>query len=225
MEGTTLTREEFIQNNMGLVYSCAGRFRGRGMEYEDLVSAGSIGLVKAVDGFDAGRGVCFSTYAVPVILGEMKKLFRDGGSVKVSRSLKELGIKVTALREKMVKQTGEEPTLSQLSARLGASPQQIALAIRATQPALSLTPAGEEGGDKELDIPVESHEEALAEHLSLHRELADLPPQDRTLIFLRFYKGLTQSRTAEILGTTQVQISRRERRILQTLRAKLLEEG
>lgn len=224
MNGTALSREEFIQNNMGLVYSCAGRFRGRGMEYEDLVSAGSIGLVKAADGFDPDRGVCFSTYAVPVILGEMKKLFRDGGSVKVSRSLKELGIKVTALREKLVKQTGEEPTVSQLADRLGVSPQQIALAIRATQPALSLTPAGEEG-DRELDIPVESHEESLAEHLSLHRELAGLPPQDQTLILLRFYKGLTQSRTAEILGTTQVQISRRERKILQNLRGKLLSDG
>lgn len=224
MEGTTITREEFIENNMGLVYSCAGRFRGRGMEYEDLVSAGSIGLVKAVDGFDRERGVCFSTYAVPVILGEMKKLFRDGGTVKVSRSLKELGIKVTALRERMLKQTGDEPTVSQLAEKLGVSTQQVALAIRATQPALSLTPAPEEG-DRELDIPVESHEEALAEHLSLHRELAGLPPADQTLIILRFYKGLTQSRTAEILGTTQVQVSRRERRILQTLRSRLVNDS
>ena len=95
---TTLPRTEFIQKNLGLVHSCAGRFTGRGIEYEELYSAGCLGLVKACDGFDPDRGVCFSTYAVPVILGEIKKLFRDGGTVKVSRSIKELGLKVTAER-------------------------------------------------------------------------------------------------------------------------------
>ena len=104
-------REEFIQNNLGLVHACAGRFRGRGIEYDDLYSAGCMGLVKAYDGFDEGRGVQFSTYAVPVILGEIKKLFRDGGTVKVSRSLKELGLKVNALRETAVKNTGAEQVL------------------------------------------------------------------------------------------------------------------
>lgn len=100
---TTLPRTEFIQKNLGLVHSCAGRFTGRGIEYEELYSAGCLGLVKACDGFDPDRGVCFSTYAVPVILGEIKKLFRDGGTVKVSRSIKELGLKVTAERERLMK--------------------------------------------------------------------------------------------------------------------------
>ena len=108
-------REEFIQNNLGLVHACAGRFRGRGIEYDDLYSAGCMGLVKAYDGFDEGRGVQFSTYAVPVILGEIKKLFRDGGTVKVSRSLKELGLKVNTLRETIIKNTGAEPTVGQLA--------------------------------------------------------------------------------------------------------------
>lgn len=103
---TTLPRTEFIQKNLGLVHSCAGRFTGRGIEYEELYSAGCLGLVKACDGFDPDRGVCFSTYAVPVILGEIKKLFRDGGTVKVSRSIKELGLKVTAERERLMKLTG-----------------------------------------------------------------------------------------------------------------------
>ena len=102
-------RDEFIQNNLGLVHACAGRFRGRGIEYDDLYSAGCVGLLKAYDAFDTGRGVCFSTYAVPVILGEIKKLFRDGGTVKVSRSVKELGLKLTAAREKLLKQNGCEP--------------------------------------------------------------------------------------------------------------------
>ncbi|MEG2393996.1 MAG: sigma-70 family RNA polymerase sigma factor, partial [Ruthenibacterium sp.] len=103
-------RAEFIENNLGLVHACAGRFKGRGMEYDDLFAAGCMGIVKAYDGFDETRGLCFSTYAVPVILGEIKKLFRDGGSVKVSRSVKELGLKVTATRERWLKMKGQEPT-------------------------------------------------------------------------------------------------------------------
>ncbi|MBQ7859733.1 MAG: sigma-70 family RNA polymerase sigma factor, partial [Faecalibacterium sp.] len=133
-------RDEFIQNNLGLVHACAGRFRGRGIEYDDLYSAGCMGLIKAYDGFDTSRGVCFSTYAVPVILGEIKKLFRDGGTVKVSRSLKELGLKVTAARERIAKQTGQEPGVAQLAELLGESPETVALAIRASMPAVSLTP-------------------------------------------------------------------------------------
>ena len=118
MTATAQQRAEFIEKNLGLVHACAGRFRGRGIEYEDLYGAGCVGLVKACDGFDESRGLCFSTYAVPVILGEIKKLFRDGGSVKVSRGLKELGMKVAAVREKLLKQTGQEPTVMQIAARL-----------------------------------------------------------------------------------------------------------
>ena len=216
-------REEFIQSNLGLAHACAGRFRGRGIEYDDLYAAGCMGLVKAYDGFDEGRGVCFSTYAVPVILGEIKKLFRDGGTVKVSRSVKELGLKVSAAREQMLKLTGVEPTVAQLAERLGVKPEQVAFAIQANQPALSLTPSGEEDGSRELDIPVDSPEEELADRISLAEVLARLPEADRALIGFRFYKGWTQSRTAEALGTTQVQISRRERRILKQLRGLLLE--
>ena len=135
-------RSAFIEQNLGLVHACAGRFRGRGIEYDDLYSAGCMGLVKATDGFDEGRGVCFSTYAVPVILGEIKKLFREGGTVKVSRSLKELGLRVNAAREHHRKLCGTEPTLSQLAEELGESVENITLAIQAAQPALSLTPEG-----------------------------------------------------------------------------------
>ena len=114
-------REAFITQNLGLVHACAGRFRGRGMEYDDLYSAGCVGLIKAYDNFDESRGVCFSTYAVPVILGEIKKLFRDGGTVKVSRSLKELGMRVQAAREHTMKLCGTEPTLQQLAEQLDLS--------------------------------------------------------------------------------------------------------
>ncbi len=217
-------REEFIENNLGLAHSCAGRFRGRGIEYDDLYAAGCMGLIKAYDGFDEERGVCFSTYAVPVILGEIKKLFRDGGTVKVSRSVKELGLKVNALRERTIKQTGAEPTVAQLAQWLEVRPEQVAMAIRANQPALSLTPAGDDEGAGEWDIPVESPEEEVADRVGLEEVLSCLAEKDRKLIQLRFYAGKTQSETAKALGTTQVQISRRERKILKELRAQLLQE-
>ena len=216
-------REEFIQNNLGLVHACAGRFRGRGIEYDDLYSAGCMGLVKAYDGFDEGRGVQFSTYAVPVILGEIKELFRDGGTVKVSRSLKELGLKVNAARESILKNTGAEPTVAQLAQAVGERPEQVALAIRAGQPAISLTPAADTDDARQLDIPVDSPEEDLADRIGLEEVLSGLPPRDRTLIYLRFFSGKTQSETARVLGTTQVQISRRERKILKEMRELLLQ--
>ena len=217
-------RDAFIEQNLGLVHACAGRFRGRGIEYDDLYSAGCMGLVKACDNFDESRGVCFSTYAVPVILGEIKKLFRDSGTVKVSRSLKESGMRVQAAREHHMKVCGTEPTLSQLAEELNEPAENITLAIQAAQPAMSLTPENTEDGDRQLDIPVDSPEEALAERISLEEVLRALPEQDQQLIRLRFYGNKTQSETAKVLHTTQVQISRRERRILSLLRHRLLED-
>ena len=217
-------RSAFIEQNLGLVHYCAGRFRGRGLEYDDLYSAGCMGLIKAYDGFDETRGVCFSTYAVPVILGEIKKLFRDGGTVKVSRSLKELSLRINAAREHHRKLCGTEPTLSQLSEELGESVENITLAIQAAQPALSLTPENREDDDHQMDIPVESPEEELTDKIGLAEVLESLPEQDRLLIKLRFYANRTQSETAKLLHTTQVQISRRERKILKLMRIRLLEE-
>lgn len=221
---TELPRAEFIQRNLGLVHSCAGRFTGRGIEYEELYSAGCLGLVKACDGFDPQRGVCFSTYAVPVILGEIKKLFRDGGTVKVSRSVKELGLKVTAERERILKRTGNEPGVAQLAEALGVTPEQVAVSIQAAMPVVSLTPADSEDGNREWDIPVDSPEEALAERIGLDEVMSRLAPQDRLLIRLRFFSGKTQSETATVLHTTQVQISRRERKILKWMRQELTGE-
>lgn len=216
-------REEFIQNNLGLVHACAGRFRGRGIEYDDLYSAGCMGLVKAYDAFDTTRGVCFSTYAVPVILGEIKKLFRDGGTVKVSRSVKELGLKVGAARERLLKQNGAEPTISQLADQVGATSEQVANALCACMPAISLTADDGEEGTRTLEIPVDSPEEEIADLLSLREVLRTLQPEEQKLIYLRFFQNKTQSETAKVLGTTQVQISRRERKILAKLRQQLLE--
>ena len=216
-------RSAFIEKNLGLVHSCAGRFRGRGIEYDDLYSAGCMGLIKACDGFDENRGVCFSTYAVPVILGEIKKLFRDGGTVKVSRSIKELGLRINAVREHHMKLFGTEMTVGQLAQELNESPEAVALAIRASMPAMSLTPENDDGEDRQMDIPVDSPEEELADRISLEEVLAALPEEDQQLIRLRFYGGRTQSDTAKLMHTTQVQISRRERKILKLMREKLLD--
>ena len=180
---------------------------------------------KGVDAsFDESRGVCFSTYAVPVILGEIKKLFRDGGTVKVSRSLKELSLRINAAREHHCKLCGVEPTLSQLAEELGESVENITLAIQAAQPAVSLTPENREESDRQMDIPVESPEEELADKIGLAEVLKGLPEEDRRIIQLRFYGGKTQSDTAKLLHTTQVQISRRERKILKVMRDRLLDE-
>ena len=222
MPVTTMERGEFIESNLGLVHACAGRFRGRGIEYEELYASGCVGLVKACDGFDEKRGLCFSTYAVPVILGEIKKLFRDGGAVKVSRSVKELSLKVSAARETYIKKEGAEPTLSQLADLLGVSPEQVANAVTASQPTISLTPASDDDSPRELDIREESCEEQITDLVSLRDTLAHLAPDERKLIYLRFFKNKTQSETAKVLGVTQVQISRRERRILAHLRAELI---
>ena len=220
----TLPRAEFIEKNLGLVHACAGRFKGRGIEYEELYAAGCLGLVKACDGFDTGRGVCFSTYAVPVILGEIKKLFRDGGTVKVSRSLKELSLKIGAERERCLKKTGREPGVTQLAQTLNTTPEQIALAIRASLPVLSLTPSDDEEGQREWDVPVDSPEESLSDRIGLAEVMERLEPRDRQMIRLRFFGGRTQSEPARELGTTQVQVSRRERKILQWMREQLLGE-
>lgn len=216
-------RDEAVSKNLGLVHSIANRFKGRGIEYDDLYSAGCLGLVKAIDRFDESRGLCFSTYAVPLIMGEIKGLFRQGGTVKVSRSLKETALKAGRMREEYINRNGHEPTVSELAQSIGVSEELAVEALCACRQPLSLTPSDDEGDSKsgQVDVPIESGEEKLAERLSLEQELSRLDENDRSLISLRYYKGLTQSQTAKILGTTQVQISRREKKILGNLREKL----
>lgn len=213
-----MTRDEFINANLPLVHSLANRFRGRGIEYEDLFSAGSVGLVKAYDNFDESRGLCFSTYAVPVILGEIKRLFRDGGAVKMSRSLKELSMKAARARDELSK-NGTEPTINDIAEYLGVSPEDAAEAVAAGMPPVSLTSA-EDGG--EYDLPDDSHESSLIDKLALRQCLNGLSEEDRRLIILRYFREMTQSQTAQTLGMTQVQVSRRERKILDELRALLI---
>lgn len=210
-----------IEGNIGLVHSCANKFRGRGIEYDDLFQAGCVGLIKAADGFDESRGFSFSTYAVPVILGEIKRIFRDGGTVKVSRAMKEKIREVLKVKEKMTEQTGFEPTIGQLAECLNLSPAETAQLLTAAMPAMSLTGDDENPG-RELDIPVEAPEEKISERLALHQTIDSLEDEERKIIELRYYKGLTQSKTAEILNLSQVQISRKEKKILLKMRKKLL---
>lgn len=215
-----MERDEFIESNLPLVHSLANRFRGRGIEYEELFAAGSMGLVKAYDNFDHTRGLCFSTYAVPVILGEIKRLFRDGGTVKVSRSLKELSLKAARERDKLLSE-GREPHISDIAERLGVSVEAAAEAINAGVPPLSLSPSNDED-EGTIDIPFSSGEERLIDRLALRQCISELEETDRQLILLRYGRQLTQSAAAQILGMTQVQVSRRERKILSALREKLI---
>ena len=214
-------REERICDNIGLVHACARRFMGRGIEYDDLFQSGCMGLVKAADGFDEERGLKFSTYAVPVILGEIRRLFRDGGTVKVSRSLKELSLRASRERDAFTAREGREPSVGELADLLGVEREQAVEALGASMPALSLTRAGEEDDREEIDLPVTPPEEAVTDRLALQQVLGELEPRDRQLIILRYFMDKTQTQTAEQLGMTQVQVSRRERVILQEMRKRL----
>ena len=209
------------EDNLGLVHLCANRFRGRGIEYDDLYGAGCMGLVKASRAFDASRGVKFSTYAVPVILGEIKRLFRDGGTVKVSRSLKELSLKITRASQTFAHKNGREPTVSELSAITGADPDDVIEALNASQPTVSLT-IGDEDGESQTDLPTEPPDEDITDRLALRQVLSELSADDRKLIDLRYFKGMTQTAAAEKLGMTQVQVSRREKKLLTYMRTKLI---
>lgn len=214
-------RDKRIEDNLGLVHACANRFRGRGIEYDDLFASGCVGLIKAVDNFDENRGLALSTYAVPVILGEIKQLFRDGGAVKISRGLKELSLKARAVTAEYSRLNGCEIPISQLAERLGVDVYKAAEALNAAQAVLSLTLGGEGRDEEQWDIPVESQEEKIAESLSLKQALVKLEENDRRLIELRYFKHRTQTQTAKLLGMTQVQVSRREKKILQQLRLSL----
>ncbi len=219
----SLKDNSLAEENLGLVHLCANRFRGKGIEYDDLYGAGCVGLVKAAAAFDRDRGVKFSTYAVPVILGEIKRLFRDGGSVKVRRSVRELGMRISRSREQFALLHGREPTVSELAELTDSSPEDVAEAIAVNLPVVSLTGDPENGNDGQIDIAEPSPDAELVDILSLRQALGALDETDRRLIYCRYFKDMTQTRTAEVLGMSQVQVSRREKKLLMILRGNLLE--
>ena len=210
-------RNARIEQNLGLVHHCANRFRGRGVEYDDLFSAGCVGLTKAADGYDPALGFAFSTYAVPAILGEIRRLFRDGGAVKVGRAAKEKARQLLQLQAQFRQENGREGTIHEIAEQAGVEPAEAAQLLSALTPPLSLT-IEDEAGESQADLPVDSGEETLLDRLELERAMQTLSPQDQSLITCRYYQNMTQSATAAKLGMTQVQVSRREKRILLLLR-------
>lgn len=214
-----MENKDFAERNVGLVRALVPRFLGRGIEYDDLFQAGCEGLIKAAEHFDPDRGYKFSTYAVPVILGEMRRLFREGGTVKVSRGLKELSMKAVHLSEQIETETGKAPSISILAEKLGVPEEKCAEALNAAAQPVSLTGDDE---NNETDIPVDAPEEKIIDHLALQQILKALPEEDQRLIYYRYFKNQTQTETAKRLGTTQVQISRREKKLLLRLRGLLL---
>ena len=212
-----MRRDRFIEENLGLVHSICKRFSGRGIEYDDLYQAGCIGLIKATDAFDEKRGVCFSTYAVPVIMGEVRRLFRDGGAVKVSRSIKELGMKINREKQIMEQKLCREPTVSELAIELNVSAEDITEAMCAVQPTVSLTKE-EDGEIGETDLPTLSTEDEISDRLLINSALENLSETEKQLVVYRYYNYFTQSKTAELMSMTQVQVSRAEKKILAKLR-------
>ena len=215
------SKNALAEKHLGLVHSCCKRFTGRGIEYEELYSAGCLGLSKAINNFDETRGLQFSTYAFPVIIGEIKRLFRDGGAVKVSRSLKELSMKISRLNNESKLKDGKELSISQLAELLGASVEEISEAINCARIPLSLTADYDDDGNPQLDVPTPDIQYEISERLSLENAIDSLEPNDRKIINLRYYQSKTQVQTAKILNMTQVQVSRREKKILSAIREKM----
>ena len=211
-------KNSLVTENIGLVHACANRFRGSGVEYDDLFQAGCVGLVKAAAGFDPTLGFRFSTYAVPAILGEIKRIFRDGGAVKIGRSAKEKARYLFSLKEELAVTLGREPTVTEISEKAGMEVSETASLLCASLPVISLTCDEDEGQN---DIPVESEEENVSSHIDLMNSLDALEEAERQLIEYRYFKGLTQTVTAKKMGLSQVQVSRKEKAILMKLRQML----
>jgi len=191
------------------------------VDYDDLFQAGCVGLVKAADNFDSSRGFAFSTYAVPVILGEIRRIFRDGGAVKIGRSLKERARHAMKLRDELSAELGREPTVSELAEKLGTDIPTATELITVSMPTVSLTVSEDGKNAGQFDIPTLPPEEEISERLSLKCVLDSLDEKDRKLIELRYFKGLTQVKTAKELGMSQVQVSRKEKAILIKMRNSL----
>ena len=215
-------RDVKIEKNLGLVHSCARKFIGRGIDYEDLVQAGCIGLIKAVDNFDESRGCLFSTYAVPVILGEIKRVFRDDGTLKVSRTIKERARKILNIKEEYSSKYGEDLTVGRIAAILGITPEETAQAINAAMPVFSLTDSANDEKNAEFDVPTQSYDKEISDKIALRQVMKKLDERDRLLLEYRYFRSMNQTQTAKLLGMTQVQVSRREKALLIKLRAQLV---
>ena len=211
-----------VAENAGLIWSVAKRFLGRGADAEDLYQLGCLGFLKAVDGFDPEFGTQFSTYAVPKIAGEIRRFLRDDGAIKVSRSLKERSATIRQMRARLSSALGREPSLRELSDHTGFTPEEIAAAEAAVMEVESIhRECGEEGFTLENILTDTESEERLLEKIALRQAIAELPQRERTVIQLRYFHGLTQDRIARVLGVSQVQVSRIEKKAIGILREKI----
>ncbi len=218
--------EALVKANMGLVRSIALRFRGRGTEYEDLIQIGTIGMLKAIRTFEADRGTVFSTYAVPLIVGEIRRHLRDDGIIKISRYHRKLGIELRAAETRIMNEEGREAHVEELAAICGATPEDAAMALEATTPVMSLTTSvlGEDGTELENCISDErdlDEMEQLRDKIALGQAISKLDPMWKKIVLLRYYRNLTQQETAARLGLSQVKISREEKKIMEHLRKVL----
>lgn len=221
--GDSSALDEIVAGNMGLVRSIAMRFLDRGTEYEDLIQIGCIGLMRAARSFDFSHGCMFSTYAVPLIIGEIRRFLRDDGMIKISRSLKAQGAAAMRAREQFLSEKGREPTLSELSAVCGIPESLLTSAIEAVSPVRSLSEAVGEGGsalenfisepDNEIDI--------ATDRIALREAISKLSEFQKRIIELRYFKELSQQKTGALLGITQVKVSREEKKILEILRKSM----
>lgn len=223
-DGDQTAEVRLIEQNSGLVTGIAHRFRGRGVDFEDLVQIGNIGMIKAIRSFDLSRGNAFSTYAVPLIIGEIRRFLRDDGPVKVSRVQKKLGASLMYAKEKYITENGVEPHLNELAAIVGVSPEEAAAALDSTSPVRSLS---EQLGDEdfELEDVIPSNDDELGrmlEKIAVREIIDSLPPLWKKIILLRYYRDYSQQQTADALGLTQVKISREEKKIFKKLREELV---
>ena len=217
-EGDREACQQAVIENNGLIWSVVRRYYGRGVDPEDLYQLGCLGFLKAVQGFDFAYGTCFSTYAVPKIAGEIRRFLRDDGAIKVGRSLREQAQTLYTVRQKLRQQLGREPALSELSEATGWTAEEIAQIDLATDTPESLQKETADGLTLEGTLGTEAPEESLVERIALREAIDHLPEKERMTILLRYFKGLTQDQTARILGVSQVQVSRLERRGLKRLR-------
>lgn len=221
-EGDRDACERAIVENNGLIWSVVRRYFGRGVDTDDLYQLGCLGFLKAIQGFDFNYGTCFSTYAVPKIAGEIRRFLRDDGSLKVSRSIREQAQILYTFRERLRQELGREPCLTELSESSGLSPEEIAQIDLATEAPDSLQRETADGLTLEGMLGTDAPEDAMVERIALRQAIDCLPEKERMTILLRYFKALTQEQTARILGVSQVQISRLERRGLQHLRESFL---
>lgn len=218
-QGDAKASEALVEENAGLIWSVARRFVGRGTEAEDLYQLGCLGFLKAVEGFDLEYGTQFSTYAVPKIAGEIRRFLRDDGAVKVSRTLKEQAATIKATRSRLTSALGREPTLLEISRQTGLSPEEIAIAETATAATESIQrESGDEGFSLENVLTDTESEERMVEKIALRQAIAALPDRERQVIQLRYFHALTQQRVAVVMGVSQVQVSRIEKKAIALLR-------